>query len=323
MLSDESKQRAGFLAEESRRRAETISGPVGEVPTLDAYVELMRRPLETRYREVPPELERASRALIEGSPAREAAFNRHALTRLLRDVDLVDCCLRVPRSVLALQHQELRRILAELEERDDDFYRLSNDDFLKELSIVSWKLLPLGGLYAERLPRTHVSAVLGGAPRERIRGLAFIVFRMHGWGPLVRGHEHSLVLRRLDEEEWHLTHHRAADLLALNSSLKALDGESWQVDPEIPRISPRIAFVRQLPSENGGATFFVRRDALMDHLATLKSGTRRRLYQEGTYRPEVHLAVWPRRALISWSERTRDPSWGPVGEESRVPDGSG
>jgi hypothetical protein len=217
--------------------------------------------------------------------------------------------------VVTLHREQLRRILAQLDVNDDDYYyRLSNDDFLKDLSIVTWKLLPAGVIVLEWLPRLPRRILF-----RRVRVLWFVVARMRGLGPVLMAHQHRLLVKRLDEEAWRLTHHRVADLLSANPALRGLAGESWQLDPQLESVSPRLAFVRRLTVDNGGTTFYTGRDARSDRLATFKSQTRRRLYEEGRYRPAVHFRLWPRKALIEWSARTREAEWGPVGVASDVP----
>jgi hypothetical protein len=299
-----------------KRTAALEALPGGPLPGLppETWVELARRPGVTEYLRLPPGLEEARRALADRSPAMEAAYNRLALARLVQKADPGECPLRLPRPMVTLHREQLRRILVQLDENDDDYYRLSNDDFLKDLSIVTWKLLPAGVIVLERLPRLPRRILFRG-----VRVLWFVVARMRGLGPVLMAHQHRLLVKRLDEEAWRLTHHRVADLLSANPALRGLAGESWQLDPQLESVSPRLAFVRRLTVDNGGTTFYTGRDARSDRLATFKSQTRRRLYEEGRYRPAVHFRLWPRQALIDWSARTREAEWGPVGVDGDVP----
>jgi len=68
-------------------------------------------------------------------------------------------------------------------------------------------------------------------------------------------------------------------------------------------VSPRLAYIREQPEQNGASFFRIAPNP--DSGALAKSATRRRLYEEGKYVPTEYCMVWPRKAMIRWAEKHR------------------
>ena len=86
-------------------------------------------------------------------------------------------------------------------------------------------------------------------------------------------------------------------------ALKALVGNAWFYDPVVAEISPQMAYVRAFP-EACGARFF--RGPLDNSRSALTSPKRRRLFEEGRYRPRRYFMIWPRRELLAWAAGQAD-----------------
>jgi hypothetical protein len=93
------------------------------------------------------------------------------------------------------------------------------------------------------------------------------------------------------------------ELLKINQEVKGYFATSWFYDPELEKISPRLTYLRDVITENGGKLFVKGSSPRTIRDATFKSPTRRKLYEEGKYLPTDYLIVWPRKQLIEWADR--------------------
>ncbi|GAC1579553.1 MAG: hypothetical protein NVS3B27_23400 [Novosphingobium sp.] len=90
----------------------------------------------------------------------------------------------------------------------------------------------------------------------------------------------------------------AAQILRADPSLRGIFGTSWFYDPDAIRLSPRLAFLRDSPSAQGGLFFRVGADAESSALAVATSPTRRAAVEAGTYRPCRYGLIWPRADVL-------------------------
>lgn len=239
-----------------------------------------------------------------------AVYHRLLLLHFMRRGMAQSSLLRLPASVAALRAAEWRRILgdidaAQLGSRDpDDFYQLDNDLFLKDLGLVRGVLLPVGAELVEvgsGMPRRVLTM---GGPRQLIAGLAFFLSRVGGFRPLLELHMDPRNLREFNPEGWDRTYRRLAELLELNPDVKGVFGGAWFNDPAMEWVSPHLAYIRLQRVTTGARVF--RGPEAASHAragALATSATRRRLYEEGRYRPRIFYPVWSRRDLLRWASR--------------------
>ena len=90
-------------------------------------------------------------------------------------------------------------------------------------------------------------------------------------------------------------------MLKIDESIKGLARTSWYFDPKIKMISPHLSYLQELPLKNGAHLFYVGADHSGSALE--KSKSRLMLYNKGDYTPMNYLLVWPRDALLAWSEK--------------------
>jgi hypothetical protein len=112
-------------------------------------------------------------------------------------------------------------------------------------------------------------------------------------------------LNDFNERGWDNCFLRIAELLERKKDIRGLVGTSWFYDPQLLKISPRLAYLRQRPLERGAFLLRHRTGSVDIENATMKSETRLRLYQEGKYTPIVLSIVWPRKDLICWADQAR------------------
>lgn len=262
-----------------------------------------RRNWPLRYNDAPAEIAAANRRLKEDCPAALADYNRGVLLELIASFSLDDARYRLPPSVTALYGREIARILRQMDSAEDDFFDITNDGFLKDLAILSHRLIPIGAEYAQGGAGIPRRLLFSGGPRQFFKALRLVVVRCGGRRPFFALHAHTQALEDFNPEGWVASYHRLADLLALNPKVRGWLSASWFLDPALEAISPHLAHLRRLPMDNGAELLFVCRHPDGKSGALSKSPTRRRLFAEGRYVPATYMRVWPRRAVIAWSRR--------------------
>jgi hypothetical protein len=90
----------------------------------------------------------------------------------------------------------------------------------------------------------------------------------------------------------------AAQLLRADPVLRGIFGTSWFYDPAAIALSPRLAFLREVPLARGGLFFRVGHDAESNAQAVATSPTRRMAVEAGTYRPCRYGLIWPRADVL-------------------------
>ena len=98
---------------------------------------------------------------------------------------------------------------------------------------------------------------------------------------------------------------KRADMLALNPYIKGVFGSTWFGDPQLKRISPKLSFVHDLVVDNGGALFKTVTSESVIKDALMRSPTRRKLHEQGSYTPTCFIGIWPRKVLMTWVECMR------------------
>jgi hypothetical protein len=90
-----------------------------------------------------------------------------------------------------------------------------------------------------------------------------------------------------------------AEMLERHEEIKGMFGASWFYDPQLENISPRLMYLQKIPLAGGAQMFYMGADRTGNALA--KSKTRLKLYEEGRYRPQEYMLVWPRKELMAWA----------------------
>ncbi len=215
-----------------------------------------------------------------------------------------DACARreTPASVAAECARQGWRILASLERQSATSLSLTNDAFQKDLSICLGTAFPCVAQVVELHSGIPLRLFSTGTVAERLNLIARVA-RQRRTKPYYEIHTHTPMLDGFTEAGWDRCYHMIAKLMRQDPDCLGIVGGSWFYDPALPAISPRLAYLRDVPA-SGGA-FFVRRGATeMDAaLATATSESRRKLYEAGTYVPTGYVMIWQRQDLIAWSER--------------------
>ena len=207
-----------------------------------------------------------------------------------------------PRSMVDQFRLNYDRITKTLIEAEHGTYVHTSDIFLKEFAICRQKAFPAGGAW---IADEHVgfsrSALLGGGVAQFFKFLFFLVFVTKGNAPFYVTHTHLSLVREFTPEARDECHARIAEMLELHPEMKGVFASGWLYDPALEEVSPRLAYLRKRPQENGAWVFRVGED--IDGGALAKSATRRKLYEEGKYVPTGYLVVWSRKKIISWAKQ--------------------
>jgi hypothetical protein len=206
--------------------------------------------------------------------------------------------------VASLYPDDLKRITTDLSQAEDTCYDLQRDAFVKEVAILTFRLLPVGCWYVDPWAGVRRSLPLRGGPGQFLRSLA-VLRQAGGVRPYLLAHLHEPRARERRPEIWRPAHLRQADLVALNPRLKGILNSSWLMDPQLETISPHLAWCPQWMIAGGAVRFFVALDRKGESGALQTSETRRRAFREGKYVPAAHTVIWSRRALLAWARRVR------------------
>lgn len=211
----------------------------------------------------------------------------------------------LPQDIKTLYSSNFERITKEIESRDQiGSYNYAHDKFRKNLAVFSLRMIPAGlaKMHLSRIPRGFIFRK-GFA--QFIRGITFMLFEIRGFSPLFELHTDSNdpeLLAEFNEEGRVKFYKRVSQLLKTQQDVKGIIGNSWFYDPKLETISPKLAYITRIPTANGGKLFYMGSDSQCIKDATLKSLTRRRLYEEGKYIPTSYLLIWSRKKLISWAD---------------------
>lgn len=287
----------GMLAAEPS--AATVTGWVR------AVVECAARAPE--YNVLPSEVVDALRAVrTELGEATEArCVRRLVLAAMRRWVD-ADPAAHEPSSswVGRTRLGEARRLLDDL--RDDGGkgrrWTLADDALIKDLQSYTGRLVPCGAQIVDvhaAVPRR----LLVSDGTARLTGNLRFFARAGGFARFYAIHTHTPTLDEFHADGWDRCYLCIAELLRADPSARGMVGGSWFYDPALERVSPRLAYLRRRPLDEGARLFRVgpTESAHRDALAT--SATRRSMHERGEYVPTQYCLVWPRAGLLAWAER--------------------
>lgn len=237
---------------------------------------------------------------LESEPASERLRLKKALVaRLLRDYFRVDD--RMPSTVLGLYPSFLQRLAEFLLTGAQQDYDV--DYFIKDVRYALGLTVPAGTLSFDLRYRIGPKLALRRAAAGDV-ACAVDWLRWQGWGRWYNGHIDTRDPEGVSPAGWTACFQRIAPALEANPDVRGVVQVSWFYDPLVTGISPRLAYLRSIQTDNGA--FLIRLGPTQqDRInATAKSETRRRLVEEGKFEPTAYLVAWPRKPLIDWARRS-------------------
>lgn len=254
------------------------------------------------YRHVPPSAAAAVEKL--GSQAEvetKRLFIRAALGRGAAQLVEAGALRRLPPRIAGHHAKQLERIGTAIA-ADGDWYDLANDRCLKDLGLVTLRLMAA----AAQLLDTRCGIARSIVFRQ---GLAAVssnlieILRLGGFKPYIQIHTHLSYLDEFNEDGWNECYRCCADLYPSQPALLGMFGASWFYDPALAAISPRLNYLRDVPLAGGAKHFFVEAGGESIDNATSTSPSRKKLYEEGQYMPKSYLIAWGRKQQMDWASR--------------------
>lgn len=171
---------------------------------------------------------------------------------------------------------------------------LRKDLFVKDLSLTRLVLIPA------------VSRVLypgSGIPLRPLAGWpsgwAYVFGRCGGRSPYFEAHTHdAMVESYFNPAGWEETFRLTALLLKKDPGQRGFIVSSWLYDPKLADVSPRLAYLHDIPKAGGARFLRMGPDQDSAQLATAKSPTRRAAYETGSYLPSRYWLIWSRADLL-------------------------
>ncbi len=229
----------------------------------------------------------------------------------------------LPEGLASVVQEEVDRIREDLSVQPDEYYQLEERrrPLEKDIAICAGGVWPIGGawLVEERwvdvrprdLPvrdnshgQSRGSSVFVSNPLyQAARMLKRRVLVALGWRRrCFVVHTVERRIRRFSASEQEKAFRNLAELVAQRPEIDGIYRSSWFLDPAAVELTPGLAFLASLPSENGAvvwASGLPDEGAIED--AVGKSGKRKAAYERGEYTPRIYSYIWPRDAFLKWA----------------------
>ncbi len=123
-----------------------------------------------------------------------------------------------------------------------------------------------------------------------------------------RGHWLGLHLDNRDIRDFHEAamdrcYLKIAELMQADESLFGLVGGSWIYDPQLTKISPKLAYLREKRVRNGAFVFDYGTSENQTRMAIANSPVREKLYNDGQYTPHFYFLIWPRAKFLRFARK--------------------
>jgi hypothetical protein len=163
----------------------------------------------------------------------------------------------------------------------------------------------------ERFPGGQFDWEISGFPRSWLakvplaslpRVAYFLSASLKGFSPCIVPHmayrrkNPLMLVQRECEKAWY----RMAMSAELQPQIRGLVACSWFFSRETFKVSPHLSFVLQ-PFSESGALITTRGKATENEGFLSGSAARRKLYQDGAFKPTMGLVLWSRDQMIRWA----------------------
>ncbi|MFC1604119.1 hypothetical protein ACFL5F_03740 [Planctomycetota bacterium] len=235
-------------------------------------------------------------------------YGTHALSLYLK---LALCCFisdslerlrhkKLPDEILHLCHEWFEWVLEDFSKQPDDYYDHRCESFVLDVMVCSLRSIPVGGAWIVEIRSVGLRPFFGGGVKNFFSYLYFIIFKARGFSPYLTTHTAARNLRYFNERQMNLAYPRIAALMKRNPRIKGFYRRSWFLDPKLEHISPKLGYLTKVPLQNGARLFAAGSTKNDIKYALAVSPTRRRLYEEGKYRPTSYAYIWPRKEFLDF-----------------------
>ena len=223
-----------------------------------------------------------------------------AIVQALHDTLASGRLAALPPRVQAHQLRQFQRIVQTCRP-DAEWLTLDNDLCHKDFGLATLRLYAGAAQLID--PRCGIARSILMA--DGLGGMAqatAAIARLGGFSPYFQIHTHTAYLDEFNEEGWNECYRTCADLYALHPQCLGMYGGSWFYDPALAEISPRLTYLAQVPLQAGAERLLLARQGEFVDDAIATSPTRRKLHEEGKYKPCSYLLAWGRHAQVQWAQ---------------------
>lgn len=211
---------------------------------------------------------------------------------------------RLPATVVRLIDESIQSLLNQARSGRVGYFRTSNEFFIKDLAVCRLKLLPCGAELVDTNAGFARSLLWRGTVADGLR-FGWALAQMGSNSPTLLAHWDRRAIGEFHPEGYRRFYRTVAELMELNPRYRGLCGESWWFDPQLSRISPELAFLREESCAAGAVCVPVETDDKSTARALHMSAARKAAYDRGEYTPRSMFWLWPRRALLNWAARSK------------------
>lgn len=203
---------------------------------------------------------------------------------------------RLPEVFIPVFQDNINRILRQIITGSQKINSINDDIFLKDLGILRMTLIPCVSHLVFRNSGVPRRSIIQQPLSRIIQALTFFI-RAKGFRPFMENHVHPAMLDQFNAQGREHCYRLIAELFRYWPECKGLMGSSWYYDPVVSIISPRLAYLRCVPEQNGALFLYAGTGPDVIQGSISKSSTRRQLFNEGNYQPRRYLMVWLREDI--------------------------
>lgn len=229
-------------------------------------------------------------------------YKKRLVVEMIDNIPAKIDALNLPQPVLDLYPDMLDFVTQSLAETPDEKY-LMGEDIVRDLRLTSTRSIPCGAQIVDNCTYAPKSLYRNNGLVNNLQSLWLFYGRMGGLSPLYRIHTDTRYLKYFNAAGWDECYLNIAEIMRRNPHIRGMIGTSWFYDPQLETISPRLAYLRKRPQENGAYLRYGGPGDVHTERATATSNTRRELYEKGEYIPTCYTLMWARKDLLRWADR--------------------
>lgn len=240
---------------------------------------LRQRSQDASYRYLPDSVKQAWDVVRSRyDPELQAKFWQLVVLWLIRNFDPSKHHHTLPDTLVSQYRKSFSRLVLNVESTGFDWFDVGKDLALKELGVCSGLLIPAGARVLELQSGWSRRILLSNGWGGALRVLAFLLQGGRKNFPVVRDARSfgDSLTSSIPRAGGCATLQRVARLLALNVKMQGVFVGGWLYDPQLVRVTPHLAFFREIGLQSGARLFRVGVDSSGDAFA--KSKHRARLH---------------------------------------------
>ena len=245
--------------------------------------------------------------------------------------------LNLPQKIETLYNEWFERVNSDFLTKPDSYYNHKGIPFRQDLAVCSGRAIPIGGAWIAEYRRLRKNKYLkkkeSPSSNKHKKNTAItdnkklikksIKFFLINIGlfekaiPILEKlgiyksyyviHTVERYLPRFTKEQMDMAYLNIAELLKTHPYICGLFRNSWFLDPNLKNICPAISFLWEVPQKNGAKLFCVGpAEGTLKKNALALSPQRKKLYEEGKYRPMAYNYIWPRQELLRWASEQEE-----------------